>query len=126
MDGLTKERSLARHALFHVEHARKRHHNGNAIEGRSERMDFKGAYNAAASGADMAGIGRALNGVANMPMDDEPRMQTEVAGSSYCMSYGDLMPAVGRRMTVGDQVQPIANMMGVRYALEGDIDNDGF
>jgi hypothetical protein len=55
---------------------------------------------------DARGIERALNPHDNMPIDDEPMMHTEVVNSAYCMSYDELIPAVNRRVTVGDQLQP--------------------
>lgn len=121
MDSATKMRSLARNAMLHVEHRNKRLHTGNAIEGRGGMVDLKGAYEAS-RGGDMKAAEAALNMHGGMIVDDEPTMHTIKDNSSYCMYYEELIPAVNRRVTVGDQVQPMPNHAG----WDMDMVKDGF
>ena len=133
MDEMTKRMSLARNAMLHVEHARKKRHDGAAaIDAKGGKLDMKAAYEAAGKGSDMRGITGALNPAGGMPVNDEPGMRMEVPNASYCISYEELMPAVNRRITVGDQLQPtpmhagFQNIGMVLMNTSRDIDDAGF
>lgn len=130
MSSMTKMRSLARSKMLHVEHSRKRLHTGNAMEGRGGMMDLKSAYEAG-RGGDMKAAEGALNMQGGMMVDDTPDMHMIKDNSSYCMSYEELMPAVARRVTVGDQMQPMHAMWDMDMVKDGfemrrEHNEDGF
>ncbi len=123
---------MARNAMLHVEHAKKKRFNGAAsIDAKGgPKLDIRAAYEASRQGSDMRGVSGALNG--GMPVDDEPKMHMEAPNASYCISYEEMMPAVNRRITVGDQMQPtpmhadFQHFGMVMMNSKRDIDDEGY
>ena len=132
MDDYTKKMSLARNAMLHAEHRRKRLHDGSAVVGKTERLSMKAAYDAARRGMALQDISKALNSHGGLPVKDEPGMHVEAPNSPMCMSFDEIMPAVQRRITVGDQQQATPTHPGFRNGLVmgarmgRDIDDEGY
>ena len=131
MDDYTKKNSLARGEMLRAEHRRKRLHDGSAVVAKGERFSIRAAYEAARRGMMMQDINKAMNADGGVVVKDEPTMRVEAPNSSMCMSFDDIMPAVQRRITVGDQQQATPTHPGFRNGIVmgarmGDIDDAGY